>query len=53
MANLESTMRRVNAITSEGGVIVPEWVLVELRRQRDERRRRIAATILGQAELEG
>jgi hypothetical protein len=41
MANLESTVRRVNATTGDGdNVVVPEWVLVALPTQRHEQLRR-------------
>jgi len=34
-------------------VVVPPWVLIEKRREREELRRRVAATILGQATVAG
>jgi hypothetical protein len=53
MAALADTMRSVNAITGNGDTVVPAWVLVEKRRERAEHRRRVAATIAGQAEMSG
>jgi hypothetical protein len=53
MADLASTMRSAMAITGHNDVVVPAFVLIELRRQREERRKRALATILGQAEVAG
>jgi hypothetical protein len=51
MANLTTTMQRVNVIPGDGDNIVPAYVLIEKRRERAERRRRFAATIVGKADL--
>jgi hypothetical protein len=51
MANLAATIQRVRAITGDN--VVPAYVLIEKRRQRAERRKRAAATIVGQAALAG
>jgi hypothetical protein len=46
-------LHAIHALDRQGSnVVVPAWVIVERRRQRAERMKRVASTIVGQAQAE-